>query len=92
MLEGREKGPIEINYEKAAAEAINRVKQELATKESERRLKQAIERQKMNETFWMPRPEPETAHAQAGRSNCNTLKMVTGNPSVSQRLGQGLCP
>ena len=41
---------LEINYEKAAAEAINKVKQDLATKEIEQRLKQEIERQKLNET------------------------------------------
>ena len=35
---------LEINYEKAAAEAINRVKQDLAIKEIEQRLKQEIER------------------------------------------------
>ena len=32
-----------INYEKAAAEAINKVKQDLATRENEQRLKQEIE-------------------------------------------------
>ena len=39
---------LEINYEKAAAEAINKVKQELAKKEKEQRLKQEIEKQKLN--------------------------------------------
>ena len=34
---------LEINYEKAAAEAINKVKQDLAAKEIEQRLKQEIE-------------------------------------------------
>ena len=40
---------LEINYEKEAAEAINKVKQDLATKEIEQRLKQEIEKQKLNE-------------------------------------------
>ena len=35
---------IEINYEREAAEAINKVKQDLATKEIEQRLKQEIEK------------------------------------------------
>ena len=34
---------LEINYERAAAEAINKMKQDLATKEVEQRLKQEIE-------------------------------------------------
>ena len=42
---------LEINYEKAAAEAINKVKQDLAAKEIDQRLKQEIERQKMNEAM-----------------------------------------
>ena len=74
---------LEINYEQAEAEAINKVKQDLATKETEQRLKQKLERQKINETFSMTRPEPETGENLTGRSNCNTLKMVTGNPLVS---------
>ena len=44
------------NYEKAAAEAINKVKQDLATKEIEQRLKQEIEKQEMIETLCMTRP------------------------------------
>ena len=40
---------LEINYEKAAAEAINRLKQDLATKETEQRLKIEIEKQKLND-------------------------------------------
>ena len=42
---------LEINYERAAAEAINKVKQDLATKEIEQRLEQEIKRQKLNETL-----------------------------------------
>ena len=39
MLGAETRSSLEINYEKAAAEAINRVKQDLATKEIEKRLK-----------------------------------------------------
>ena len=39
-IEATAKNALEINYEKAAAEAINKVKQDLATKEIEQRLKQ----------------------------------------------------
>ena len=35
---------LEINYEKAAAEAINKVEQDLATEEIEQRLRQEMER------------------------------------------------
>ena len=41
---------LEINYEKSAADAINKVKQDLTTKEIEQRLRQEIEKQKLNET------------------------------------------
>ena len=40
----------EINSEKAAAEAINKVKQDLATKEIEQRLKQEKQNKRLNET------------------------------------------
>ena len=35
---------LEINYERAAAEAINKLKQDAATKEIKQRLKQEIEK------------------------------------------------
>ena len=72
------RSPLVINYQKAAAEAINRVKQDLSTKEIEQRLKHKIERQKMNETLLTTRPEKEAGKNLVNRSNCNTLKMVTG--------------
>ena len=50
-IEAETKNSLEINYERAAAEAINKVKQDLATKEIEQRLKQEIDRQKLNETM-----------------------------------------
>ena len=40
-----------INYEKAATEAIAKVKQDLAAKEIEQRLKLEIERQNFNEAL-----------------------------------------
>ena len=52
--------PLEINYEKAAAEAINIVKQDLATKGIEQRVSQELERQNMNETLSTTRPESTT--------------------------------
>ena len=47
-IEATAKNALEINYEKAASEAINKVKQDLATKEIEQRLKQEIDRQRFN--------------------------------------------
>ena len=85
-------GPIKkfrgINYEKAAAEAINKAKQDLATKEIEERLKQGIERQQRNETLSMARPEPETRDNPTVRSNCNNLKMVIGKPFGITKIGE----
>ena len=49
-MEAKAMNSLEINYEREAAEAINKVKEDLATKEIEQRLKQEIERQKLNET------------------------------------------
>ena len=65
---------LEINYERAAAEAINKVKQDYATKAIEQRLRQEIEKQRLNETLCMTRPEPETGEDSVSRGNCNTLK------------------
>ena len=77
----------EINYERAAAEAINKVKQDLATKEIEQRLKQEIEKQRLNETLCVTRPEPENGENSMSSSNCNTLKMVTGKPFGITKIG-----
>ena len=81
------RNPIVINYEKAAAEAINRVKQNLATKEIEQWLKHEIERQKMKETLLTTRPETDTRENLVNRSNCNTMKMVTGKPFGITMIG-----
>ena len=57
-IEAEARISLEIIYDKAAAEAIKKVKQDLATKEIEQRLKQEIERQKLNETLFRPVPVP----------------------------------
>ena len=59
VIDTEARNSLEINYEKAAADAINEVKQDLAAKEIEQRLKQEIERQKLNETLCRPVPVPE---------------------------------
>ena len=74
------RGPLVINYEKAAAEAINRVKQDLATKEIEHRLQHEKEKQNMNEALLTTGPETEAGGNLINMSNCNTLKMMTGKP------------
>ena len=79
-IEAETSNSLEINYEKAAAEAIDKVKQDLATKEIEQRLTQEIERQKLNETLSRSVPIPEAEVGATRSRNCNTLKMVTGKP------------
>ena len=86
-IEFENKNPLDINYEKAAAEAINKVKQDLATREIEQRLKQEIERQKLNETLSMSMPMPEAEVGATRGGNCNTLKMVTGKPFGITKIG-----
>ena len=76
-----------INFERAAAEAINTVKQDLATKEIEQRLKQEIEKQKLNETLSWSVPVPEAVVGATKSGNCNTLKMVTGKPFGITKIG-----
>ena len=78
---------LEINYEKAAAEAINKAKEDFATKQIEQRLKRELERQQRNETLSMARPEPETSDNPTVRSNCNVLKMVAGKPFRITKIG-----
>ena len=81
---------LEKNYERAAAEAINKVKQDLATKEIEQRLKQEIEKQRLNETLCMARPEPETGENSVSRGHCKILKMVTEKPFGITKIGARL--
>ena len=78
---------LEIKYEKATAEAINKVKQDLDTEEIEQRLKQEIERQKVNETLGCSVPVPEAVAGSTKSGNCNTLKMVTGKPFGITKIG-----
>ena len=78
---------LEINYEKAATEAINKVKQDLAAKEIEQRLKQEIERQNFNEALAGMKPTPEAVSGSTKSGNCNTLKMVTGKPFGISKIG-----
>ena len=86
-IEAENKNPLAINYEKAAAEAINKVKQDLATKEIEQRLKQEIERQKLNETLSMSMPIPEAEVGATRGGNCNNLKLVTSKPFGITKIG-----
>ena len=87
IIETEAKNFLETNYEKAAAEAINRVRQDLATKEIEQRLKQEIERQKLNKTLCRPVPMPEAEMGATRSGNCNNLKLVTGKPFVITKIG-----
>ena len=77
----------EIDYEKAAAEAINKVKQDLAAKEIEQRLKQEIEKQNFNEALAGSKPAPEAVSGSTKTGNCNTVKMVTGKPFGISKIG-----
>ena len=56
------------------------MKQDLATKKVEQRLRQEIEKQKLNETLCRTIPVPEATENAINGGNCNTLKMVTGKP------------
>ena len=60
----------DINFERAAAEVINKVKQDLATKEIEQRLKQEIEKQKLNERLRRSVPMPEAVVGATKSGNC----------------------
>ena len=78
---------LEINYEKAATEAITKVKQDLAAKEIEQRLKLEIERQNFNEALAGSKPTPEAVPGSTKTGNCNTVKMVTGKPFGISKIG-----
>ena len=77
----------EIDYEKAAAEAINKVKQDLAAKEIEQRLKQEIEKLNFNKALAGSNPAPEAVSGSTKTGNCNTVKMVTGKPFGISKIG-----
>ena len=78
---------LEINYEKAATEAIVKVKQDLAAKEIEQRLKLEIERQNFNEALTGSNPTPEAVPGSTKTGNCNTVKIVTGKPFGISKIG-----
>ena len=78
---------LEINYEKAATEAIAKVKQDLAAKEIEQRLKLEIERQNFNEALTGSNQAPEAVPGSTKTGNCNTVKMVTGKPFGITKIG-----
>ena len=86
-VEATAKSAQEIDYEKAAAEAINKVKKDLAAKEIEQRLKQEIQRQKMNEALSCSQTIPGAAEGSTKNGNCNTVKMVTGKPFGITKIG-----
>ena len=86
-IETEARNSLEINHEKATEEAINKVKEDLATKKIEQRLKQEIERQKLNETLCRPVPVPGAEMGATMSGNCNTLKMVTGKPFGITKVG-----
>ena len=69
-IEATARNALEINYEKAAAEAIHKVKQDLATKEIEQRLKQEIEKQKLSEPLSWSVPVPEAVVGATKSGNC----------------------
>ena len=86
-IEATARNALEKNYEKAASEAINKVKQDLATKEIEQRLKQEIDRERLNETLSCSVPVPEAVAWSTKSGNCKTLKMVTGKPFGITKVG-----
>ena len=86
-IEAENMNPLAIKYEKATAEAINKVKQNLETKEIDQRLKQEIERQKLSETLSMSMAIPEAEVGATRGGNCNALKMVTGKPFGITKIG-----
>ena len=56
------------------------MKQDVAAKEIEQRLKQEIDRQKFNEALACSKSTSEAVAGSTKSGNCNTVKMVTGKP------------
>ena len=50
-------------------------------------MRQEIERQKLNETLFRTLPVPEATESATNGGNCNTLKMVTGKPFGTTKIG-----
>ena len=65
------------------------MKQNLATKEIEQRLKQEIERQQRNETLSAARLETETGDNLTVRNNCTALKRETEKLLGIQKINVG---
>ena len=86
-IESAARDSLEINYEKAATEAIAKVKQDLAAKEIEQRLKLEIERQNFNEALTGSNPTPEAVPGSTKTGNGSTVKMVTGKPFGISKIG-----
>ena len=82
------KRELEINFQKAAANAIVKRKQDLAAKEIEQRLKREIEKQRRNEIVSAARAEPDTSKNLKIKDNCNTLKMETGKLFGITKIGE----
>ena len=63
------------------------MKQDLAAKEIEQRLKLEIERQNFNEALTGSNSIPEARTGSMKTGNCNTVKMVTGKPFGISKIG-----
>ena len=63
------------------------MKQDLAAKEIEQRLRQEIERKNFNEALTGSNPTPEAVSGSTKAGNCNTVKMVTGKPFGISKIG-----
>ena len=50
-------------------------------------MKQEVEKQKLNETLGWLVPVPEAIAGSTKSGNCNTLKMLTGNPFGITKIG-----
>ena len=85
--EAKTKSSQGINYEKTAAEATNKIKQDLVTEEIEQKQKQEKETQQRNETLSMATRETEKSDNLTVKSNCKTLKMMTGKPIGITKIG-----
>ena len=76
---GKIRGALEIKFQKAAAEEINKLKQDLSIKYIEQRLTEETEKKQRDEVLSAARAEPKTDDRLKISSNCNILKMETGN-------------
>ena len=82
------RGALEIKFQKAAAEVINKLKQDLSIKYIEQRLTEETEKKQRDEVLSAARAEPKTDDSLKISSNCNTLKMETGKLFGRRKLEQ----